>query len=303
MTRRAGRSGFTLIEMMIALVMGLIVLSATMSIALTSWRSLRGMTLRDGIDRRARFIGVSLQRDVQEAGVDLESGIAFGALVVWSDTAVFLRVPYAPNAATAYALSLTPAYPDGQCGATCLEIVRPANAAVDLAPGDLARVQAGQSVRRLVVISTVEPLTATTVRIGFTAPNPLIHQPSGIGGLATGSGTLVQRLGLVAYYRDGTQLMRAEAVDAGGSFRGTPVATGVQSWSVALVFTDGDTLTTANGTDSDATNNYNQIAGVRFQGTLTADRVDPRINNGGLLTRSREWYLVPRNLVYERNRI
>ena len=56
-------------------------------------------------------------------------------------------------------------------------------------------------------------------------------------------------------------------------------------------------------TDADATNNYDQIAAIRIRMVLAADRTSPRVNGGVLLTRPKEWYLVPRNLVYERNRI
>ena len=80
------------------------------------------------------------------------------------------------------------------------------------------------------------------------------------------------------------------------------MASGVQSFDVSLVFTDGDEAVAANPNDGDGTNDYDDIAGVRIKVALTADRTDPRVNNGAALTRAREWYLVPRNLTYERNR-
>jgi prepilin-type N-terminal cleavage/methylation domain-containing protein len=299
-SRRAGLAGFTLVEMMVAMVIGLAVLGASVSVAMASWQSVRGTSLRDGIDRRARFVGLSLGRDVQEVGVDLDSDPADGALVVAADTAIFLRVPYAPNAAPAYPLSLGN-FANGQCGASCLEIVRDTSA-LQLAVGDLARIQAG-SVRRLIVVTGVQPLSATVVRVRFGNLGTLLHQAGGLASLATGPGTFVQRLALVAYWRRGTQLMRAEQVDSSGALSGVVIADGVPAWTVRLVFTDGDTLAAASGTDADPTNDYNEIVGIRFESTLQADHTDPRVNNGALLAQPRKWYLVPRNLVYQRNRL
>ncbi len=58
-------TGFTLIEMLIAMVVGVLVLSAAMTVGLSTFRSLTGVQLRDGIDRNARFIGLALQRPPQ----------------------------------------------------------------------------------------------------------------------------------------------------------------------------------------------------------------------------------------------
>ncbi len=296
--RRPATAGFTLVEIMIALVIGLAVLGASMSVAMAAWQGVRGTALRDGIERRARFLGVSLQRDVQEVGVDLDSDPVNGSLIAAADTAIFLRVPYSPNPAPAYPLSLVN-FANGQCGSTCLEFVRD-TAALQLAAGDLARVQSGTA-RRLIVVTSVTPLSATTAQVRFANLGSLLHQAGGIASLATGNGTFVQRLAMVAYWRQGTTLTRAEGVSATGALLGNALAEGVSAFSVALVFTDRDTLPSANGSDSDPTNDYNLIAGIRFRATLEADRPDPRINGGALLSQQREWYYVPRNLVYQRN--
>ena len=95
--RRDG--GFTLLELILALSIGLMVLTTSMALTASTWQSIRGATLRDGVTRNARYVAVAFQRDIQETGVDLSSTVDFGALAVWNDTIAVLRVPYAPAAA------------------------------------------------------------------------------------------------------------------------------------------------------------------------------------------------------------
>ncbi|HXI20107.1 MAG TPA: prepilin-type N-terminal cleavage/methylation domain-containing protein, partial [Gemmatimonadales bacterium] len=149
------RAGFTLIELMIAMVIGVLVLSAATGLALTTFRSIAGIQLRDGIDRNARFVGLSLQRDLTETGVDLESQPNFGSLAVYADTIAILRVPYEPTEAQPHTLSQAN-FPTGLCGATCAEI-QTGGVAPDLAPGDLARFQVNNT-RRLILITGVAPV-------------------------------------------------------------------------------------------------------------------------------------------------
>ena len=296
---RRAEAGFTLVEVLIATVVGVVVLAASTSMAIASWRGLAGVELRDGIDRNARFLGTALRRDLQEAGVDLESQPGFGSLMIANDTLSVLRVPYDPGPAPAY--SLTNAnFADGVCGATCVEL-DPSAGLPQLAAGDLARLQANNQ-RRLILITAVSS-TAGAYRIQFTAADTLLGRPAGITGLVINpTATFVQRLVSTTYWSEGGQLMRAQRLTSTGAPAGEVVATGVQSFDVSLVFTDGDEAAAANPNDGDGTNDYDDIAGVRIRVTLNADRTDPRVNNGAALTRTREWYLVPRNLVYERNR-
>lgn len=130
-----------------------------------------------------------------------------------------------------------------------------------------------------------------------------VRSPSPLPRIEIRTSHFVQRLATSTYWRNGTQLMRASAVSVAGVPQGEILATGVQSLTATLVFTDGHEAGFADGADADVTNNYDQIAAIRLRFILQADRTSPRINNGVLLTRAKEWFLVPRNLVYERNRI
>jgi prepilin-type N-terminal cleavage/methylation domain-containing protein len=297
---RRGRAGFTLIELMVAMVVGVLVLSAATGLALTTFRSIAGIQLRDGIDRNARFIGLSLQRDLTETGVDIESLPNFGSLAVYGDTIAILRVPYEPTAAQPYPLSQTN-FPTGLCGPACAEI-QTGGVAPGLAVGDLARFQVNNT-RRLIRITGVSPVGGG-YQVTWGAETILLHHDAGIAGLVVSApASFIQKLAMVAYWRQGTQLMRAERLTNTGAPSGEVIADGVQAFTVTLLFTDGDEYPEANGTDADGTNDYDDIAGIRIRSILQADRADPRVNGGVLLTRNYEWFVAPRNLIYERNRL
>ncbi len=295
-----GRAGFTLLELMIALIIGLVVLASAMAVTAGTWRSVRGVSIRDGVTRNSRFIGVTLQRDVQETGVDLSSAPDFGSLATFGDTIAILRVPYAPAAAPQYALS-TANFANGVCAAACLEI-QTGGVAPSLAVGDVARVQVS-NVRRLIYVTGVAAV-AGGYRINFVNAPRLLHHAAAIQGLAiTAAGTFVQRLGVVVYYRNGTQLMRATKLNAALVPQGEMIATGVQAFTARLVFTDNNVVAQADsGSDASAVNDYDDIAAVRVQATIQGDRTDPRVNNGLPVTKQLQWWFAPRNLIYERNR-
>src|SRR5262245_41259378 len=152
-TSRRSQAGYTLIELMIAVVIGVLVLSSATSLAMTTFRSMSGLQMRDAIDRNARFVGLTLQRDLAETGVDIESLADFGTLAVWNDSVSILRIPYEPGPAQAYPLSVANAPGNGTCGATCVEI-QTGGVAPALAGGDVARLQLNQQ-RRLILITSV----------------------------------------------------------------------------------------------------------------------------------------------------
>lgn len=295
-----GRGGFTLLELIISLTIGLVVLASAMELTAGTWRSIRGVAIRDGVTRNSRYIGVTLQRDVLETGVDLSSAPDFGSLATFGDTIAILRVPYAPAAAPQYALS-TANFATGVCGAACLEI-QTGGVVPSLAVGDVARVQVS-NVRRLIYVTSVAAVGGG-YRIQFVNAPRLLHHAAAIQGLAiTAAATFVQRLGLVVYYRSGTQLMRATDLNAALVPQGVVVATGIQAFTARLSFTDNSVVAQADsGTDGNVVNDYDDIAALQVQATIQGDRTDPRVNGGLPVTRQLQWWFAPRNLIYERNR-
>ncbi len=316
MTRAAAgtaqhRAGFTLIELLVSLTLGLIILTISTNFATSTLRASRGSDLRDGLNRDARFVGMALSRDLQDAGVAFESNQQFGSIATRNDTVVTLSVPFLPNEAEAYDMvvpvdtaSILP--PGGTCGATCIEVVNPNVVPFQLAVGDLALLQV-QNERRLIVLTAVTAPSATVRRLTFAARDTLFVFPGAFaGGLRlTRNGVAVQRLNMTGWFRDasGTVLMRSDGFRADGSMRATVAARGIDSFAARLTFTDGEELTEANGFDADTTNDYNRITSVVVRSRMRVERADRSVNGGAPLFRDYEWRVSPRNLLFERNRI
>jgi prepilin-type N-terminal cleavage/methylation domain-containing protein len=303
----AGRRGFTLVEILIALVIGLMVIGAAMTFAVNTVRSVTATGLREGVTRGSRFVAMSLERDFQATGVGIESTIAYGSVQVRGDTLVVLSIPFDTTMSPPYDLIPPPAATNplpagGTCGATCLDLMKAADSTFDIQPGDIARLQIGGERRLIHVQSMTE--SDTSVQLTFTnLPEILLHPASLSGGLLLDPfTTYVQKVGPVGYWVESGNLLRATRVKSDGSLDGDIVAERIQAWEVKLIFQDGDELDNADPSDGDATNDFDDILGVRINAVIAADRVNRHVNAGALYTRSYAWRFTPRNLMYERNR-
>jgi prepilin-type N-terminal cleavage/methylation domain-containing protein len=308
-----GRRGFSLIELIVALTLGVIVLGAAIGYLLREMRSLAGGEIRQSVSRNGRYIGISLRHDIQKAGIDIESTTVFGTVKSWpgddGDTLVILYVPYQPEPAPVHPLvppvgSDDPLTGDGTCGSRCLDLLRGPSSPLEIEPGDLARLQV-RATRRLILIEDVDDATDSTFEATFTEAPLILRQEAGLSGSLqlTRSGTFVQKLVPIIYYVDGQQqLRRAVRLDLDGSPEGDILAYGVERFEVKLVFADGEELDQANPADTDDSNDYDDIVAVRVSVTVVADRADPRVNRGELVSRDYEWTISPRNLRYQRNR-
>ncbi len=309
------RRGLTLVELLIALVVGVVVLSSATSIAITMWKDLAGIRLKEGVVRHARFVGMALERDLQETGVSFESEPSFGSIAVRNDTLSILSVPFEPTEAPVYRLAPkagagTTLPAGGTCGYYCLNLKAPTSGdSVALAVGDLALLSI-EGTRRLVVVTGVTPRpdsTAVTIaNLRTILQRPGTYAPPPSGGTADirlkRGTTVVQKLNPVVYWRDGNRLMRAERMRTDGTYEGVAIAERVRDWQVKLVLTDGREVDAANPSDTDGDNDYDDIIGVRVRLELMSDRTDPRVDRGEAVERSYEWRFTPRNLMYERNR-
>jgi prepilin-type N-terminal cleavage/methylation domain-containing protein len=306
------RRGFTLVEMLIAMLLGVVVLSAATGFALQTWQTRRGSGIRDVVDRNGRYIGMTISRDVQDAGVGIESTPVWGTLTTFGDTVAVLSVPYTDrDPAEVYRIAPPP--PDtvnplpygGTCGTRCIDFFKQSGT-FDLRAGDLARLQVNGE-RRLILITGVANASPTTFRVTFSAAQRLVGYPAGISDslLLDRSGTSVQKMQVVAFWRDVTskRLMRASRIGTSGQFVGEPVADNVLAFTPRLLFDGGFEAPGADGFDSDTTNDYNRVAALKVLATIRADRTDRTVNSGQPLTREYSWRVAPRNLLYERNRL
>lgn len=304
-----GRRGFTLIELIIALLIGVIVLTTATSVASSMFKNVGGVRVRESVSRQGRFVGMSLDRDLSETGVELASDIKFGSLAVRGDTLSILSVSFDPDQAPTYRMVAPPdtvallPLGQGSCGARCLNLKGSTPGVdVNLEAGDVALVNAGGS-RQLMLVEEVSPIVDST-RVDLVDVDSLLFRPGVFaGGLRLPRGaTSVQKLRAVTYWVEDGTLMRAERF-TGSELDGAPMADGVDSFTVRLVFTDGHTATMADGTDNDDTNDYDDIVSVLVRLRLRAD--SSGVNkpaDGKPLTRAYQWRFSPRNLIYERNR-
>ena len=308
---RTQRSGFTLIELLVSMVLGVVVLAAAANFATATLRTSRGSDLRDGLNRDARFIGLAISRDLQDAGVAFESTQPFGSVATRGDTVVAISVPFLPNQAEVYNMvvptdTTDPLPPGGTCGATCIDVVDPNTVPFQIRVGDVALLQV-QNERRLIVLSAVGYGGAGVKRLTFSNADTLFVFPAGLtGGLRlTRNGVAVQRLSVTAWYRNtvGNTLVRADGFNGDGTLRSSITARGVEQFTTRLQFTNGVEHAQANGFDSDTTNDYDRIVSVVVRARMRVEQTDRSVNGGAPLFRNYEWRITPRNLIFERNRV
>lgn len=309
---RRARRGFTIVELLISLTMSLVILSAATAFAVTSWEGRRGWTLREGVDRNARFIGMAISRDASEAGIEIESTPVFGTLGTFGDTISILSVPYEPLVAPTYRFdamdgdTINPLPPGGNCGTTCLSFLKE-DGAFDLQPGDLARLQIGGE-RRLLLITATNDLGGDNFSIQFLPVDFILSRPAGLDDSLRIDrfGTAIQKLKAVAYWYDPSKkaVMRAERFSPTSAAPiGELLADGVEEWEASLLFTGDVEHSYYNGADEDSTNDGHRIMAVKVRAKVMASRVDPAVNGGNPVYRWYEWRVAPRNLLYEKNRL
>lgn len=308
----AARRGFTIVELLVALVMGVIILSAATKFAVSSWQGRRSWTLRESVDRNARFLGIAIARDAAEAGVSIESTPVFGTLGTFTDTISILSVPFEPNEAPVYRFdamdgdTINPLPPGGNCGSTCLSFLKH-DGTFDLQAGDLARLQIGGE-RRLLLLTAVNDLGGANFSVEFLPVTSLLGRPAGLDDSLPIDryGTAIQKLRAVTYWHDPTAkaVFRSERLNpTTGRPVGQQLADGVEAWEARLLFEDGFEAPRYDGMDTDSLNDAHRILGVKVRAKVMASRTDPAVNGGAPVYRWYEWRAAPRNLLYEKNRL
>lgn len=311
--RPARRAGYTLVELLVALFLGVLILGSAMTFLIVQLGTLEGSDIRENVSRNGRYVGAALRHDLQRAGIGMESTISFGTVGVWpgsyGDTLAVLYIPYVPDWTVPHRIipppgTDNPLLPGGTCGDRCIDVLKDAGEPFDIAVGDLTRLQVGGT-RRLIIVDNLTTTSDTSVAVEWTDDAKILNQSAGLAnGLRLDRfGTYVQGISPIVYYLDDqARLMRAVELNRDGSPKGEVLAYGVEEFDIRLIFADGDELEKASGGDPDDSNDYDDIVGVRARVTVRAERTDPRVNDGKLLTRTYEWVVSPRNLRYEKNR-
>jgi len=250
---------------------------------------------------------MSLERDAQITGIGIASDVRLGTLSTFNDTLVMLHIPWLPTEPYPYELSPPPGVDNplpagGTCGATCIDLSKAPDGTFDLKAGDLARLQI-LTERRVILVTQVQD-HGSTVSLKFSADTTLLHYEGAFKGgvLLDRYSTVVQKLQPIIYFVKDEVLYRSDQLDAEGDMVAFPMAYGVQSWDAKMVFLDGDEADQANPDDTDYTNDFDDILGIRVTTTLAASRTHLRLAGGDLFTRTYNFRAYPRNLMYERNR-
>jgi len=300
---RLKNQGFTVVELVFALAVGLIVLTGALSVLVTTYKSSGGGEVREEVYRNARFVGMSLERDLQTTGVGINTTSSFGTLAVWNDTIVTLRIPYSPNQAPVHNLvppagTNNPLAAGGTCGTYCVDVQK-GPGAFDLKAGDLARLQVASTLR-LILVSGVVVKDTGTMSVTFTSDTFLLHNWAGLAqGLKLDRyATFVQKLSPVVFWDQSNQVWRAEQVNVGGSLKGAVIAYNVPTLKDSLIFANSLVAASADPTGVDTTRTFDKVTGVVIHATATASRPDPRINSGQLFKHSYAWRFSPRNLMW-----
>ncbi len=291
-----------------SMTIGIVVLTAATNFSLSSWRTRRGWTIRESVDRNARFVGMSVARDAQETGVAIESTPTFGTIGSFGDTLSLISIPFTTVEAPVYPIhddgDTLPNYPPGgNCGTTCIEFDQ-VSGNYTLRPGDLARLQIG-STRRLLYLTSVGASSGGRFQVQFLPMQRLIGRAAGIDSvLLTRSGTTIQKIKAVLYWREASSntLMRADQFNSSAIPIGRALATGTVDFRTSILFTGNREAASYSGLDTDTLNDGNDIIGLRVRTRMMTERTDPAVNNGQPIYRWYDWRLAPRNLMYEKNR-
>jgi len=187
-------------------------------------------------------------------------------------------------------------------GTDCIHLAKAPDGTFELEPGDIARLQINTE-RRLILVTDVQ-YSDTTAQLSFSSDTTLLHFKAGLsdGLLLDFYSTTVQKLQPIIYFVVGEVLYRSDQLDTSGNLVASPMAYGVKSWDVAMVFLDLDEADQADPDDLDYTNDFDDILGTRISATLGANHAHRRLAGGEVFTRDYLWRAYPRNLMYERNR-
>ena len=157
--------------------------------------------------------------------------------------------------------------------------------------------------RRIILVTDVQD-QGTSVEVTFASDTLLLNLEAAFGGgvQLDRFSTIVQKLQPILYWVDAETLYRSDQMNASGDLIASPLAYGVKSWTARMIFLDLDEEAKGNPNDADYTNDFDDILGTRITAVLGTNRPDMRVAGGGAFTRDYEWKLIPRNLMYERNR-
>jgi prepilin-type N-terminal cleavage/methylation domain-containing protein len=304
-----GRSGYTLLEVLITLVIGAVVMGGALQLLDRQREASRVESIRVELQQNARYALDMMTRDLQEAGQGLDPTAQFGIIGMMdgasgqSDT---LYLMYADPGTPVHTLENPTAPNKMRITKTCNDPVS------DITVGDMMYIASGTGrglarADKLVTSSTgldckTKQGKTGTVEVTFSLVDQGRH---GWGFTGNVAGSAAAKVNAIAYYIDRSRpnnprLMRANQHN-NGTWSGVPVADNVSALQTVFVFQDGTVLTSANGTDANAENDFDDINTVQIELKTAARMTDKGLNKGNLYERTYTVSVSPRNQLYTRN--
>jgi type IV pilus assembly protein PilW len=301
--------GFTLVELLIVMIIGAVVVGASLQLLDRTRTSSRTEALRVDLQQNARYAMDMLTRELQQGGQSLDATPTFGPLAVVDGAS--------GKPDTLYVLFAEPDTPIHTLAAPTsgkIKIVITCGDPVsDIKAGSMLYIASGSQrgvIRILTATKTSNGKTCKTtpgtvigsLDLTYTVIDGQRHGWIFQGNLA---GAAAMRANAAVYYIDGSnaanpRLMRATDY-VNGAWVGVPMADNISDLQVNLVFSNSITAAVANGTDADAENDYDDINTVQVDLRAVARRTDKDLNKGQLYGRNYRLAVTPRNQIYTRN--
>lgn len=306
--------GFTIVELLIAMVVGLLIVGGSLALLNTARETSRTDRLRVELQQNARYALDMFNRDLQQAGQGMDPNTVFG-IVAASDGG--------GQPDTLYLLFVEPDTPDHsvksptmgreksevRLAVTCDDPVD------DIQAGDFVYLAKG-SARGIAEVMAVtrggggggcsdeDPPTKEIGQVTLTV-TPVDGEGHGWVFQGNESGAVAVKATPVVYYAadgEGTdrRLMRATSRQGTG-WAGAPIAESIVDFQVELVFSDGTAAPAADPADGDPDNDYEDIDTVRVTLVARARHRDKDLTGGREYTRTYSVSVTPRNQLYTRN--
>ncbi len=311
--QRAREAGFTFVELIIAMFIGMIIVAGSLGLLDLTRENSRTERLRLELQQNARQATDMVTRDLQQAGQGMDPSMTFGVVANLDggagqpDTLFILYIE--PSTSDHVVLQPPPGSEKSQVlfKVTCDDPVD------DVAAGDFIYLASG-SARGIAHVTAVSHATGgscggqpPTTQIGTATltVSPVDGETHGWVLSANVANAVGLRTRAVAYFLDTSDpaspyLVRSTSYQ-GGNWQRVPIADLISDFQVELLFADGDVAVEADGGDADTTNDHDDVNTVRITFAAQTRWQDKDLAGGRTYVRDYSLSVTPRNQLYTRN--